>query len=531
MARAIPEWVGFPLMLLYISLFAGWNVVAEWATSGIAPPAVLVLSGVRALNASAIMWVFYLLRSRCGRDTPVCPPRAHLKRIAYTGVLRSFTSVFFGIGLSMAGSVNASVFHSIVPGITALVAVMMGYEQLRWRRIAGISLAMVGAIIVLGADELLAWHNGTGAKRRYGTGVGNDDFAYAPKDDPTRSSPQSRAITLSGVSAHDLHFSRAHVGLLMLVGYCTTYTAYYVLMHALTRLKATPTAVSSAQDGDESDAGSGESDDAEGRAAALDAAADAAAAASASGTVVNDIDDPDATPPTHAVSAERQYSADHMMALLQFASGTATMLCLALYALIGAVRFVRAPLSLPLVLCTRSSFAARAPRPRPVRALLPRLVRRALRPARSVGRATHAPPFSAPTPAPPVAMRHQVAMEDLAQCWTWSFAVAVIYGSIGLSVFAYLAEMMAIRLVGAAMTSLSIALDPPMTLFFGAIFLRHALNPYIIPGVILIAVGIVISALSKGTVEQIVVAVPPAVVELETRGAHRRVATADGHEA
>ena len=81
------------------------------------------------------------------------------------------------------------------------------------------------------------------------------------------------------------------------------------------------------------------------------------------------------------------------------------------------------------------------------------------------------------------------------------------------------------------MTSLSIALDPPMTLMFGAIFLRHALNPYIIPGVVLIAVGIVVSALSKATVEQKVVAAPPVVVELETRGAHRRVSTADEHEA
>lgn len=325
MAGRIPEWVGFPLMFFYISLFAGWNVVAEWATSGIAPPAVLVLSAVRALNASAIMWVFYLVRSRCSRDTPVCPPRAHLKRIAYTGVLRSFTSVFFGIGLSMAGSVNASVFHSIVPGITALVAVLMGYERLNWRRIAGISVAMIGAIIVLGADELMAWHNGTGAKRRFGSGVGNDDFAYAPKDDPSRSSPQSRAITVSGVSAHDLHFSRAHVGLLMLVGYCTTYTAYYVLMHALTRMNATSSAVPSAQDGDDLHADGGESadgDDDAARTAVLDAAADTAAAASASGTVVEGLSDPDAAPPTHAVSAERQYAPDHMMALLQFASGT-----------------------------------------------------------------------------------------------------------------------------------------------------------------------------------------------------------------
>ena len=315
---AIPEWVGYPLMAIYISLFAGWNVVAEWATSGIALPAVLILSGVRALTAAALMFIFYLLRTNCSRGTPLCPPLPHLKRIAITGVLRSFTSVFFGIGLSMAGSVNASVFHSIVPGITALVAVMMGYEQLRWRRIGGVATAMVGALIVLGAEELFQ-----GAKRTLGPGVDNDALAYAPKDDLSRSSPQSHAITLTGVSSHDLHFSRAHVGLLMLFGYCTTYTAYYILMHALTRLKpagstasATPTARTDEEDNYNASTDDHASDDEE-----------------AAGVVAAD----EVTPPSNAVSAEQHYAADHMMALLQLASGTATMLVLALFAVAGAV--------------------------------------------------------------------------------------------------------------------------------------------------------------------------------------------------
>jgi len=96
-----------------------------------------------------------------------------------------------------------------------------------------------------------------------------------------------------------------------------------------------------------------------------------------------------------------------------------------------------------------------------------------------------------------------------------------VYGSIGLSVFAYLAEMVAIRLVGAAMTSLSIALDPPMTLIFGAIFLKKGLNPYILPGIILIAIGIVVSALSKDSKKAIAPTPGVAVVELSTRGVHR----------
>jgi hypothetical protein len=41
-----------------------------------------------------------------------------------------------------------------------------------------------------------------------------------------------------------------------------------------------------------------------------------------------------------------------------------------------------------------------------------------------------------------------VAVEDLAQCWSWTFGVALIYGSIAVSVFAYLAEMVTIRLLG-----------------------------------------------------------------------------------
>ena len=460
-----PKWIGFPLMAGYVSLFAGWNVLAEWATGGIALPAVLVLCGGRALIASALMFASYLARTRCGRGSTraLCPPRAHLKRIATAGVLRSFTSAFFGVGLSMAGSVNASVLHSTVPGITALVAIVKGYEKLSWRRLGGIFLAMVGALIVLGAEELASWHKGTDATRHLGTGTTDDALAYLPKNDPSRSVPQDRAITVSGVSTHDLHFSRAHVGLLMLAGYCTTYVGYYMLMHALTRLKSGGSGRErSAADSvrvDGSPAAHDVDDDDDDAAAATAERAEVVASAAA-----RSLEDAEPTPPSSAVSAEQPYAPDHMMALLQLASGSSTVVLLALYALVGAV-----------------------------------------------------------------------APEDLAHCWTWTFGVAMLYGSVGLSVFAYLAEMITIRLLGAAMTSLGIALDPPMTLIFGAIFLRHKLNPYIIPGVVLIAIGVVTSAMAKAAAEQKSVVAPPPEVELRGRGlgatTHHRVATSEEHAA
>ena len=95
----------------------------------------------------------------------------------------------------------------------------------------------------------------------------------------------------------------------------------------------------------------------------------------------------------------------------------------------------------------------------------------------------------------------------------------------------------------AAMTSLSIALDPPMTLGFGAIFLRHSLNPYILPGVFLIAIGIIVSSFAKqaAAVPGGGAAIAPAIarfaaadaVSRQTSGSahHHRVATSEEHEA
>ena len=311
--------LGLVLLLTQVSIYSLWNVVSEWSTGGIALPAVLLMCGVRALIASALMFACYVLRtrtcvaanSRGAKPRSLCPQRAHLKRIVRAGVVRALSSGFFSVGLSMAGAVNASVLHSTIPGITAFVAIATGIEALNWRRLIGIVTGMVGALVVICAEEITAWHNGGVAGRHIGVGTTDDAMSYQNKDDGTkvkRIRPQDHMITVSGLSTHDLHFSRAHVGLILLGGYCASYTGYFILMHALTRLKS-----GGGGDGDEEEEGAPLYEEASegGSAPAVPGDVGEAAAAAAASA----LEDAEPEPPSDAVSVEEHYAPVSAVAL------------------------------------------------------------------------------------------------------------------------------------------------------------------------------------------------------------------------
>jgi drug/metabolite transporter (DMT)-like permease len=62
-------------------------------------------------------------------------------------------------GLSHSTATNASVLGATIPVFTALVAIVLGREPVRARRLAGIGVAFAGATILVGADRMSMSHD------------------------------------------------------------------------------------------------------------------------------------------------------------------------------------------------------------------------------------------------------------------------------------------------------------------------------------------------------------------------------------
>jgi drug/metabolite transporter (DMT)-like permease len=135
------------LLLLGQVCFASLPVVGRMAMLGHLPPAGIVL--VRMAGGAL---VFVVIAARRGvlrverRD--IWP----IIGCAFLGVAAN--QELFIQGLSRTTATNASVLGSTIPVFTALVAILLGREPARPRRLIGIAIAFAGAAWLVGADQL-----------------------------------------------------------------------------------------------------------------------------------------------------------------------------------------------------------------------------------------------------------------------------------------------------------------------------------------------------------------------------------------
>ncbi len=128
--------------LLFVQLsFGGFHVVAKAVLGQVHP---MALAGLRVLVAAP------LLLGLAWRFDRVLPRRRDLPWLALLGLLGVFANqILFILGLRWTTATNAGLLMPSIPVFATGVAILAGVERPEWRRLAGIGLAVAGAVVML----------------------------------------------------------------------------------------------------------------------------------------------------------------------------------------------------------------------------------------------------------------------------------------------------------------------------------------------------------------------------------------------
>lgn len=135
------------LALLAVQLaFASLSIVAKHVMLELSP---FALVSIRATSAALLLWLLALARRRWR-----VPPRdlAALAGLAVLGIAAN--QLLFIAGLARTTATMALVLGTTIPVFTVAIAIALGRERASGRRIAGIGLGLVGAVIAIGVGDL-----------------------------------------------------------------------------------------------------------------------------------------------------------------------------------------------------------------------------------------------------------------------------------------------------------------------------------------------------------------------------------------
>ncbi len=135
------------LALLAVQMsFGGFHVIGKLILTELTP---LQLAGIRVLVATPVRMLMAWRRDRC------LPERRDLLALAGLGVLGVFLNqVLFVVGLQYTTATNAAILMASIPVFAVAVAAVLRIEPIGRRRLAGITLAVAGALVVLRPTQL-----------------------------------------------------------------------------------------------------------------------------------------------------------------------------------------------------------------------------------------------------------------------------------------------------------------------------------------------------------------------------------------
>jgi len=138
---AVPAWRLHGALLAVQLLFSGFHVAGKWVLDEIHP---------FALACLRVGFVTPVLVALAWRHDRVLPRGRDLVHLALLGGLGVFgNQVLFLWGLSYTTATTAAVFLPSVPVFAAAIGAMLGIDRIGPRRLAGILLAVAGALVVL----------------------------------------------------------------------------------------------------------------------------------------------------------------------------------------------------------------------------------------------------------------------------------------------------------------------------------------------------------------------------------------------
>lgn len=122
-------------------LFSGFHVAGKWVLGEIHPFALAVMR---------VGFVTPVLVALAWRHDRVLPRGRDLLHLALLGGLGVFgNQVLFLWGLSYTTATHAAVLLPSIPVFAAGIGALLGIDRIGWRRLAGILLAVAGALVVL----------------------------------------------------------------------------------------------------------------------------------------------------------------------------------------------------------------------------------------------------------------------------------------------------------------------------------------------------------------------------------------------
>ncbi len=136
------SFVNLHLALLAVQVsFSGFHVVGKLVLDDVPP---LALACLRVLFATPVLLIFAARRG--GR----VPELRWLPRLALLGFLGVFLNqVLFIVGLSYTTPTNAAILMPSIPAFAVGVAALLGLERIGPYRLAGVILAICGALVLL----------------------------------------------------------------------------------------------------------------------------------------------------------------------------------------------------------------------------------------------------------------------------------------------------------------------------------------------------------------------------------------------
>lgn len=130
------------LALLAVQLsFSGLHVVGKLVLEDVPP---LALACLRVLFATPVLLLF------AARRGATMPELRWLPKLALLGFLGIFLNqVLFIVGLSYTTPTNAAILMTSIPAFAVGVAALLGLERIGPYRLAGVTLAICGALVIL----------------------------------------------------------------------------------------------------------------------------------------------------------------------------------------------------------------------------------------------------------------------------------------------------------------------------------------------------------------------------------------------
>ncbi len=134
-------------MIAVQAFFASLTIVAKFVLPSISPPGIVFFRVTGAALAFTL-----LQRNLVGERVRDHRDLAKLAGLAVLGVM--LNQMLFLEGVKRTTAINTNILVTTQPAFTLAIAVLLGRERLTWPKGAGIGLAAVGAVYLIGPDRI-----------------------------------------------------------------------------------------------------------------------------------------------------------------------------------------------------------------------------------------------------------------------------------------------------------------------------------------------------------------------------------------